>query len=149
LILALRPAVLARTFVVRKPELAIYSGLILAAAAVGNADIWRYLVFLLPALTVLFAFYVREHQPGPGLLGVGFMLTVMTQTPFVPMDMIRYFQEWFPAYVHTTDDATEAFWSGWRLRAVLTLGGLMLLALVQWKEQRWRRLPVSNILAAD
>lgn len=36
------------------------------AAVVGNADIWRYLVFLLPVLAVLFASYVREHRPGHG-----------------------------------------------------------------------------------
>lgn len=77
------------------------------------------------------------------------MLTVVTQVPFVPMDMTRYFQEWFPGYVYMTDDATDAFWSGWRLRAVLTSAGLAVLVLVQWMEQRWRRPPVSNILAAN
>ncbi len=148
LLLALRPVSLARTFI-GTPELAMYAAIIVAAAVVGNADIWRYLVFLLPVLAVLFASYVREHKPGPWLLGGALVLTLMTQVPFVPMDMTRYFQEWFPGYIYTTGDATDAFWSGWRLRAVLTAAGVVLLVLLQWMERRWRRPPFSNTLAAS
>ena len=38
----------------REPEWAVYSGLVLAVAAMGDADLWRYLAYLLPAAVVLF-----------------------------------------------------------------------------------------------
>ena len=114
------------------PELATFAALIVAATAVGNADIWRYLVFLLPVLTILFAAYVREYQPGPVLLSGALLLTLVTQQPFLQMDMTQYFRDWFPAYVSRSNDATAVFWSTWRLRLVMTGGGAVALGIVQW-----------------
>ena len=95
LLLALRAAWCIRRLA-GAPELATFTVLIAGAAAVGNADIWRYLVFLLPIITILYAAYVREHQPGLLLLSGAFLLTLLTQQPFAQMDMTQYFRDWFP-----------------------------------------------------
>jgi hypothetical protein len=115
----------------RMPELATFAALIVAAAATGT-DIWRYLVFLLPVITILFAGYVRAYQPGPVLLAATLLVTFVTQQPFAQMDMTHYFRDWFPAYVYRTDDATPEFWSTWQLRIAMTMGAAITLAIVQW-----------------
>jgi hypothetical protein len=139
-LLLLRPGSIARQ-IAREPELATFAAPIVAVAIVGNADIWRYLIFMLPVLAVLFAGYVREHSPGPLLLIGACLLTVVTQQPFVKMDMMQYFRDWFPAYIHRTDDATEAFWLTWRIRIIVTIAAIVALGVVQW-----RRRPTRQIL---
>lgn len=129
LLLALRPVWCIRKFA-GMPELATLIALVVAAAAIG-IDIWRYLVFTLPAIAILYGLYVRDHQPGPLLLTAAFILTLATQQPFVQMDMTHYFRDWFPAYVYRTDDATAAFWSAWRVRIAITIAGALVLVIVQ------------------
>ena len=119
------------------PELATFALPIVAAAAVGP-DIWRYGVFLLPVLALLFAAYVRAHQPGVALLTAAFLVTVVTQQPFGRMDMAQYFRDWFPVYLYQAGDANEAFWSIWRLRFVLTGILVVAIGLLQWVAQRRR-----------
>jgi hypothetical protein len=134
MMLAVRPVWTGRTLA-RTPELVTFTLFIGAVAVLGNADIWRYLVFLLPALVMLFAAYVSEHRPGPLLLGGALLLTILTQQPFAQMDMTQYFQAWFPGYIHMTDDATESFWSAWRTRAIVVAAGMMALWVVQRVER--------------
>jgi hypothetical protein len=121
---------------VRTPELATFAALIVAAAATG-IDIWRYLVFVLPVIAILFAGYVRAYQPGPAILTAALLLTIVTQQPFAQMDMTHYFRDWFPGYVYKTDDATPEFWSTWQIRIAATAGATIALAIVQWTWQRW------------
>jgi hypothetical protein len=130
-LLVLRPVWCLRTLM-ETPELATFAALIVAATVVGNADIWRYLVFMLPVIAVLFAAYVRDHQPGPVLLTAAFLLTLITQQPFVQMDMTHYFRDWFPGYVYRTDDATAVFWSTWWVRQATTAAGIVALGVMQW-----------------
>jgi hypothetical protein len=120
------------------PELATFALPVVAAAAVGP-DIWRYGVFLLPVLALLFAAYVREHQPGVALLAAAFLVTVVTQQPFVRMDMVQYFRDWFPVYLYQAGDANDAFWSTWQVRFVLT--GILAIAIgfLQWFARRHAR----------
>ncbi len=132
LLLALRAGWCARRLVAT-PELATFAAVILAATAVGNADIWRYLAFLLPVITILYAGYVRDHRPGVVVLAAAFLFTLATQQPFTQMDMTRYFRDWFPVYVARTVDATPAFWSMWTLRLVITAAAAVTLGIVQWK----------------
>jgi hypothetical protein len=113
LLLALRPGWCARALL-ETPELATFAAVILAATAVGNADIWRYQAFLLPVITILYAGYVRDHRPGTVVLSAALLFTLATQQPFTPMDMNRYFRDWFPVYLSRTNDATPAFWSMWK-----------------------------------
>ena len=128
-LLVLRPVWCIRKFA-GMPELATFAALIVAAAAVG-VDIWRYLVFMLPAIAILYASYIRDHQPGPALLTTAFILTLVTQQPFAQMDMTHYFRDWFPAYVYRTDDATAAFWSAWWVRIAITVAGALTLGIMQ------------------
>jgi hypothetical protein len=135
LLLVLKPIWGARRLATT-PELATFAAIILAATAVGNADIWRYLVFLLPVIAILYAGYVRDHQPGVLVLSAALFFTWATQQPFAPMDLTAYFRDWFPFYVSRTDDATPAFWSMWKFRMLLTAAGALAVVLVQWTIQR-------------
>jgi hypothetical protein len=130
ILLVLRPVWFFRRLIAT-PELFTFCALIVGAAAVGNADIWRYLVFLLPAIAILFAAYVRDFQPGPAILTAALVLTLVTQQPFTQMDMTHYFRDWFPGYVYRTDDATPVFWSTWWVRIAVTSGGAIALAVMQ------------------
>jgi hypothetical protein len=114
------------------PELATFALLILAASAT-NGDIWRFMVYLLPVIAILFAAYVREFQPGPVVLSGALLMTVITQQPFTRMDMTQYFRDWFPVYLLLSNDATPEFWAIWRLRLAITAAGAVALAIVQWK----------------
>ena len=133
-LLTLRAAWCVRQLV-RMPELATFAALIVAAASTG-IDIWRYFVFLLPAITILFAAYVRDYRPGPSLLTAALLVTLVTQEPFVQMDMTQYLRDWFPGYVYRTDDATPAFWSTWQIRIAAAAGATIALAIMQWTLQR-------------
>jgi hypothetical protein len=135
LLLVLKPIWGARRLAAA-PELATFAAIILAASAVGNADIWRYLAFLLPVIAILYAAYVRDHQPGLLVLSAALFFTWATQQPFAPMDLTAYFRDWFPFYVSRTDDATPAFWAMWRFRMLLTASGALALVIVQWRIQR-------------
>jgi hypothetical protein len=134
-LLILRAAWTVRQFT-RMPELATFIALLVGATAIGNADIWRYLVFLLPAIAILYALYVRDFRPGAVLLSAAFVLTLATQQPFLRLDMTHYFRDWFPAYVYKTGDATPEFWTTWWRRIGLTVGGAVALAIVQWSQRR-------------
>jgi hypothetical protein len=131
ILLTLRPAWCIRR-VAETPEIFTFGALIVGAAAVGNADIWRYLVFLLPIVAILFAAYVRDFHPGPVILTAALLLTLVTQQPFTEMDMTHYFRDWFPAYVYRTDDATPVFWATWWVRIAVTCGGAIALAILQF-----------------
>ena len=75
---------------------------VVGLTAVGNLDIWRYLVFALPVVVVLVAHYYRdrvhvamvERSIAAGMTFV----TVFTQRPFAQMDTALYFRDWFPLY---------------------------------------------------
>jgi hypothetical protein len=134
-LMALKPASLVRCFKAA-PELATFAALILAIAAGGGGDIWRYQVFLLPVLAILFAGYVNECRPGWPLLSGALLLTLVTQQPFRQMDMTQYFRDWFPFYLILSGDATPEFWATWRLRLAITAAGVVALAIVQWKTPR-------------
>ena len=137
-LLLLKPVWCVRRMI-ETPELFTFAALIVGAAAVGNADIWRYLVFLLPVIAILFAAYARDFHPGPVILTAALVLTLVTQQPFTEMDMTRYFRDWFPGYVYRTDDATPVFWSTWWVRIAVTCGGAVALGVIQWMALRAQR----------
>jgi hypothetical protein len=99
MLLWLRPA---RVFaaVRREPELLTYSGFVLAAAAVGDADIWRYVAYVLPVAIVAVASALEDLAPvaQSRVLAVVTLVTVITQRPFQLMTMETYFSDWFPLY---------------------------------------------------
>jgi hypothetical protein len=142
-LLALRPAWCVRRLA-HTPELATFAALIVAAASVGF-DIWRYLVFLLPVITILFAMYARDFRPAPALLLGALVFTLVTQKPFVQMDMTQYFRDWFPGYVYRTNDATAEFWSTWQLRIVMTVAAAIGLGILQWTLSRGRARSATSV----
>ena len=113
-----------------QPELASYLLLIAALTALGNLDVWRYLVFALPVALILFARYSEQLQPREGLIAAAVtFVTVITQRPFQRMDADLYFQDWFPLYgiISDTPPAWQ-FLALWGVR--LTTLSLLLIALL-------------------
>jgi hypothetical protein len=100
LALASRPGTCVRCLW-EEPEWLVFAGLVLAATAVGSADLWRYLGFLTPAMAGLFARVEAEWSGWRRavLLALGATATWFTQRPFGVMDLGRYFADWFPYYV--------------------------------------------------
>jgi hypothetical protein len=99
MLLWLRPTRVAAA-VRREPELLTYAAFVLAAAAVGDADIWRYLAYVLPVALVAAASALEDLAPvaQSRVLAVVTMVTVLTQRPFQLMTMETYFSDWFPLY---------------------------------------------------
>jgi len=121
-----------------QPELASYLLLIAGLTALGNLDVWRYLVFALPVALILFAQYCgRLHLPESLLAAAVIFVTVVTQRPFQRMDVDLYFQDWFPLYaiISETPPAWE-FLALWGVR-VLALA-LLLIALASIRPVRPR-----------
>ena len=113
-----------------QPELASYLLVIAGLTALGNLDVWRYLVFALPVVLILFAQYCeRLYLPESLTAAAVTFVTVITQRPFQRMDVDLYFQDWFPLYgiISDTPPAWE-FLALWGVR-LLTLS-LLLVALV-------------------
>lgn len=86
-----------------EPELATFLLVIGAMAALGSSDIWRYLVFGVPAVLVLAGGYWRDHDRvyTSRLLVAVTAFTLITQRSFERMDTLRYFRDWFPLYPYT------------------------------------------------
>lgn len=130
----------------REPEWAVYGGLVLVAAAMGDADLWRYLAYLLPPAVVLFALCVGHRPPQkPGWTSKASMwrwifagalvcvATVVTQRPFQAIDIRAYFLDWFPYYIQQGENvplpSLPALWPVWGWRFLMTAGLLWLLAV--------------------
>ena len=114
-----------------QPELASYQLVIAALTALGNLDVWRYLVFALPVALILFARYSERLHLGEGLIAAGVtVVTVITQRPFQRMDADLYFQDWFPLYGIISDTPPPwEFLALWGMR-LITLS-LLLAALLR------------------
>jgi hypothetical protein len=127
---------LASAHVVREPEWAVYALLVLAAAAAGDADLWRYLAYLLPVVVVLFAVVARDltaHRRFAATAVVLCAATVVTQRPFQPIDMTAYFLDWFPYYIRKGDTlpmiaVPPSLWPVWGWR-FLSAGALLVLLM--------------------
>jgi hypothetical protein len=83
-----------------EPELATFAGFVVVAAAAGSADIWRYLVFVLPVALVLAAACLVDLNVAARrqVLVIMTIVTVLTQRPFQTMTVDSYFLDWFPVY---------------------------------------------------
>jgi hypothetical protein len=126
MLLAARPAWLARQLIARF-ELLVFLAPVVAAAVVGNIDIWRYLAFALPAAVALLGQYIRSVEPAhlrPTMLLMT-LVTVVTQRPFEQMNGDSYFRDWFPLY--TRPQGLDAVWSYRILATLLFCGALAIL----------------------
>jgi hypothetical protein len=127
----------------REPEWAVYSALVLAAAAMGDADLWRYLAYLLPAAVVLFAVCARQAAlPRRQIVAAAIVCvaTILTQRPLKPIDVSAYFLDWFPYYIQQGENVPLAtlpsLWPVWGWRFLMTAGLLWLLAVSSPTQQR-------------
>jgi len=117
-----------------EPEWALFIMAIIAPAALGSADIWRYLAYLLPAVAVLFAVCAREIgllQKRLAVTAIVCAATILTQRPLQVMDLGAYFRDWFPYYVHLQKMPPEVpaqeLWPLWAWRFMIAAALLWLL----------------------
>ncbi|HVQ17224.1 MAG TPA: hypothetical protein VMS40_26655 [Vicinamibacterales bacterium] len=121
-------------YVLRKfraePELATFLLVVGALAALGSSDIWRYLVFSLPAVLVLAGAYWnnRDWRYTTRVFVAITAFTVITQRSFERMDTTRYFRDWFPLYSYSgQSDPIADLVATWSVRFAAV--ALMTLAL--------------------
>lgn len=121
-----RPRWLVRALVERY-ELLIFLVTVLAAAIAGKVDIFRYLVFALPAMIVVFALYLRalDEPVLPQTLLVITLATIVLQRPFEQMNLDLYFRNWFPLYSESTGIADV--WPARLLATAILVGTLAIL----------------------
>jgi hypothetical protein len=83
-----------------EPELVTFAGFVIAATAVGDSDIPRYLVFVLPVAIVLVAGCLSDlpAEARARVLAVVTLITILTQRPLQSMTTDAYFLDWFPLY---------------------------------------------------
>jgi hypothetical protein len=129
---------------VEEPEWLAYVLAILAVSAVGSADIWRYLAYLVPVAPVFFARCTHgwTTRQMSAVFALGAVGTWFTQTPFDPMDVSHYFRDWFPYYVWLgTSEGALQLWPVWAWRF---LGTVALLWVLAWAIRPDRTEPRSK-----
>ena len=122
----------------RRPELASFLVVIAAVTAVGNWDIWRYLVFAYPAAVVLIARFFDGLSPDVTRRTLIAMtaLTFITQRPFERLYEAIYFRDWFPLYYMSDPTLPTEFVLVWTAR--LTALMLMMFAVRHTLSRHWR-----------
>lgn len=128
-----------------EPEWMAYAAVVVAAAAAGSADMWRYLLYLLPVFVVLFA----VCTPAVGsrwwiaVAAIVCVATIVTQRPQQAMDLTTYFRDWFPYYlvmgVAPLPEPHPSLWPTWTWRFATAASFLAALAIVSafaWPRRR-------------
>jgi len=118
--------------VIAEPEWVTFAAPSLIAAAFGDADIWRYLAFTLPAAVVVYARCASEWSSKRLLLVSAFVLalTLVLEEPFRQMTVPEYFQRWFPYYVAAgkiPEGDRLPLWGVWGRRFVAVGIGLLVM----------------------
>jgi hypothetical protein len=107
-----------------EPELATFLVVVVGLTVAGSLDIWRYLVFGLPAALVLFGRFCHEQYTERlrALMVLTTCCTLLTQRPFESMDAARYFRDWFPLYhAFGVHPASADFVPVWTVRVLSLL----------------------------
>ena len=121
-----------------EPELGTFLFIVAGLTAVGSLDIWRYLVFTLPAALALVAQYFRGLEPHAARRAALAMvlLTLITQRPFQLMDTGLYFRDWFPLYWYYAGQLREltGVWAA-RLASLLLLIAALALTSPSWHRE--------------
>ena len=107
-----------------------YFGLVGVLTLLGNIDLWRYLAYAVPAVAALYAMTLsgsdwRIVAPWAAVV------TLFTQQPWVTMNDLTYFQDWFPLYLPEFDvpeSPTPQFWAAWAVR----ITGVGCIAALVW-----------------
>lgn len=119
-----------------EPEWLAYTVVIVAAAAAGSADIWRYLQYLLPVFVVMWAVGAQPVSSRWGIVVAALVCaaTVVTQRPYQTIDLTAYFRDWFPYYLALGDaplpEPQPSLWPlwGWRCAGAAVLLALLVVA---------------------
>jgi hypothetical protein len=121
----------------REWEWVAYVALIGAASAAGDADIWRYLVYLLPAAVAAAGAASRELSAwkARSVLAAALALagTLITQRPWERIDLVAYFRDWFPYYLRTGGAPIHnlpSLWPLWGWRFLIVAGLLCGMAII-------------------
>jgi len=113
-------------------EWAVFALSVVGAAALGDADIWRYLAYALPVAATGFAVSWPDQRPRALAAGATLTLaTLVTQRPFRVMSLDSYFIDWFPMYVHAGKAPLghpASMWPTWTWR--LAAGAALLCAMI-------------------
>jgi len=126
-----------------KPELLALVVPVLLFIATAGLDVPRMIPFLLPFWLVVIGAWGRG-QTAPLLVPVGLatVLTLLTQHPWVRMNELNYFVDWFPYSVHaarvsgvTMSDADLV--GIWRWRVLIAAGGLAAFATWRHRSTLW------------
>jgi len=125
-----------------RPELWALLGPVLVFVFTAGLEVPPMISFLIPFWLIVIGTWARTQRSSllvPSVLAG--VLTVLTQHPWVRMDDVNYFVDWFPYSVHairvSSVTVTDAVLSDiWRVRVLIAAGGLI--AFAAW----WRR-PVS------
>jgi hypothetical protein len=117
----------------REPELGSFLLVIAGLAALGNLDVWRYLMFALPVGLMLIAQCFEDLPPSVARVTAAAMtfVTVITQRPFQRMDQDLYFQDWFPLYSIIPGPPTRDLLTLWGMRLIALVLILILMQLIQ------------------
>jgi hypothetical protein len=105
-------------------EFLVFLAPVVAAAAAGSIDIWRYLAFSLPVVVALLGPYVQSLDRSQRLPALVMMtlITLVTQRPFEQMNADSYFRDWFPLYARP--EGLSVAWSYRILATILFCGAL-------------------------
>jgi hypothetical protein len=117
----------------QEPELASYLLVIVGLTAIGNLDVWRYLMFALPVGLALIAKYFDGLPLSGARVTAAAMtfVTVITQRPFQRMDQDVYFQDWFPLYSIIPGPPARDLLTLWGMRLTALILILILIQLIQ------------------
>jgi hypothetical protein len=101
---------------------------VLALAAIGSADIWRYIAYGLPGAAILFAVALRDVAAPTWVLVPVTVFTVITQRPWRAMNDDLYFSDWFPYYAWLSHEPpSSATVRTWAIRGMVVAAGLLFL----------------------
>jgi hypothetical protein len=123
-----------------EPEWLAFMAPLVATAALGTLDMWRYSAFLLPALPAFWARYMADVPRGrqaPLLVAVT-AATVATERPWQHMDVESYFRDWFPYYIVVNDPAAAGgtLWPAWGYYAAVAIASLGVLVVARHRRRR-------------
>ena len=131
----------------REPELLTFLVIVFGLTVAAGVDIWRYLVFALPAVIVLAAdcFSDLDSRASRTIIVAILAITVLNQRPLERMTTDRYFRDWFPTYVMSSTGAErrELFRVWWPRLALVPVCTAALAALYV-RSRRNRELTASS-----
>jgi hypothetical protein len=126
-----------KTCIRQEPEWLAMIVPLVAVAALGYVDTWRYSAFLVPVIPPFWAWSLSAIRPGRQwlvLVAVS-VATLATQRPWEHMDLVSYFRDWFPYALVVQDRAAAlpALWSLWRYYAAIAVAATLVVGVLRAK----------------